>query len=222
MVVRQAESAPDVPDMRTQILRSATRLFAARGFEATSLAAIADDVGIRKQSVLHHFPSKDALRHEVLEAHFARWKDLVPNMLAAASSKQEGFDAALSELIRFYREDPARARLMSRELLDRPDELVAMFQDHLHPWIGLLLDAIERGKADGVVDPQLDPEAFLSQTVLTVVTLIAGSPIMTQIVPESRRNAAPLDRQIDEMTRAIRRAFYVPRADRVRPRRNGE
>src|SRR3712207_7437562 len=41
-------------------------LFARRGFEQTSVQAIADAVGLSKAGLLHHFPSKDALRAAVL------------------------------------------------------------------------------------------------------------------------------------------------------------
>jgi AcrR family transcriptional regulator len=48
------------------ILDRAAALFARRGFEQTSVQAIADAVGLSKAGLLHHFPSKDALRAAVL------------------------------------------------------------------------------------------------------------------------------------------------------------
>ena len=47
--------------MRDRILSEAMHLAASRGFEATSIQAIADAVGIRKQSLLYHFSSKEIL-----------------------------------------------------------------------------------------------------------------------------------------------------------------
>jgi len=49
------------------ILDRAAALFARRGFEQTSVQAIADAVGLSKAGLLHHFPSKDAL-HEAVRA----------------------------------------------------------------------------------------------------------------------------------------------------------
>jgi AcrR family transcriptional regulator len=48
------------------ILDRAAALFAQRGFEHTSVQAIADAVGLSKAGLLHHYPSKEALREAVL------------------------------------------------------------------------------------------------------------------------------------------------------------
>ena len=41
--------------------------FGTRGFEATSLDAIAADLGVRKQTILYYFPSKEALLGGVVD-----------------------------------------------------------------------------------------------------------------------------------------------------------
>src|SRR5213078_3841448 len=54
-------------DNADQIRDAATQLFATQGYEGTSLQAIAERVGVTKQTLLYHYPSKDALRRAVLE-----------------------------------------------------------------------------------------------------------------------------------------------------------
>lgn len=58
-----------MPDRTTRerILDAAVDLFGARGVEAASLDEIARDVGVRKQTVLYWFASKDELVDGVLE-----------------------------------------------------------------------------------------------------------------------------------------------------------
>jgi len=48
------------------ILDQAAALFARRGFAKTSVQDVADAVGLSKAGLLHHFPSKEALREAVL------------------------------------------------------------------------------------------------------------------------------------------------------------
>jgi AcrR family transcriptional regulator len=48
------------------ILDSAAALFARHGGAHTSIQAIADSVGLSKAGLLHHYPSKDALRAAVV------------------------------------------------------------------------------------------------------------------------------------------------------------
>jgi AcrR family transcriptional regulator len=49
------------------IVDRAAALFARHGFEQTSVQAVADAVGLSKAGLLHHYPSKDALRAAVLD-----------------------------------------------------------------------------------------------------------------------------------------------------------
>ena len=52
---------------RDQILDEATRLFAERGYDGTSMSDLAASVGLRKASLFHHFASKEELKSAVLD-----------------------------------------------------------------------------------------------------------------------------------------------------------
>jgi TetR/AcrR family transcriptional repressor of nem operon len=54
-------------ETRTKILNSAQRFIQTRSFEGFSFQDIADEVGIRKASLYHHFDSKDAVAIGVLK-----------------------------------------------------------------------------------------------------------------------------------------------------------
>ncbi|ASU82531.1 TetR/AcrR family transcriptional regulator [Nocardiopsis gilva YIM 90087] len=52
---------------RNEILAAAIEEFAAGGYKGTSLATVAERVGLTQQGLLHYFPSKEALLVAVLE-----------------------------------------------------------------------------------------------------------------------------------------------------------
>lgn len=54
-------------ERRAQIVSDATALFARDGYADTSLREIAEQVGLSKSALLHHYPSKEALLRAVLE-----------------------------------------------------------------------------------------------------------------------------------------------------------
>ena len=72
-----------------RILDEALSSFATRGYEATSLDAVAKGLDLTKQSILYWFPSKDAL----LEAVIARSAHLLSAALETAlEGAGEGWD----------------------------------------------------------------------------------------------------------------------------------
>jgi len=52
---------------RERILRAAASQFRQHGYNGTSMADLAREVGVTKSSLYHHFPSKQALLSEILE-----------------------------------------------------------------------------------------------------------------------------------------------------------
>ena len=196
--------------MRRRILDEATRLFAARGFGATSLQSVADAVGIAKPSLLYHFRSKTDLRLGVVDDLLARWKDVVPQILAAATSGENRFESALDEVLRFFHEDPDRARLLLREVLDHPAEMRARMEEHLSPWLNLVTDYIRRGQKEGVVHDDLDPEAWVMHVVSQTVATFAFSQVGEAVL----RDDASYARRVRELVRVARTSLFLHTVDK--------
>ena len=201
---------------REQILAEATRLFAVHGYGGTSLQTIADAVGIRKPSLLYHFKSKAELREAVLDTLMERWQEVVPQVMRSATSGERRFEAALSEVLGFFRADPARAQLLMRELLDRPKEFEARIKRHLGHWIALVMSYIRRGQEEGLIHAGVDPHAYVLHVVAMMVTAIAASPLTNNLL---RRHADeqdtdrtgqedPLDRSLRELVRMARHGLF--------------
>jgi TetR/AcrR family transcriptional regulator, cholesterol catabolism regulator len=71
---------------RAELTRIAARLFAERGYQGTSLADLAEELGVQKPSLYHHIASKEDLLWEVATdgaAAFHAALDAVPEGLPA-------------------------------------------------------------------------------------------------------------------------------------------
>jgi TetR/AcrR family transcriptional regulator len=173
-------------DVRTHILRDATRRFARQGFDSTSLQEIADEVGVKKPSLLHHFPSKADLLRGVLDNLFEHWTDSLPRLLEAVTSGRGRFEAITAELMRFFLEDPDRARLVVRELLDRPDQMQSRLTQTLTPWLTLIADYIRKGQEAGQIAKEVDAEGYIMHIVTLAVSSVASMPVLAKALGRKR------------------------------------
>lgn len=103
---------------RETYLSLATAGFAQKGFNGLSLAALAQEAGVSKQALLHHFKTKEALYAEVLEGLAAR-------LLTRLNGSQGG--DAQTRLLRYFTDhinhslaDITDAQLVTRALLESP------------------------------------------------------------------------------------------------------
>jgi AcrR family transcriptional regulator len=197
-------------DTKSRILAVATRRFARAGFDGTSLADIAKEVGMRKPSLLYHFESKDALREAVLVDLLGHWQTRLPAILERAHSGGDRFAALFDEVHGFFAADPARALLVLREVVDRPKETRDRLSEAIRPWLSLLTSAIEDGKRTGSLRPEVDPEAYLVQSIVMIVGSFVAADLGAAVFGSSEDNPWA-ERQRTEARRMAQHALFFPR-----------
>jgi TetR/AcrR family transcriptional regulator len=127
MTAISAERIRDADRSREQILESAERLFAERGYEAASLADIAADAGLSRGTPSYFFGSKEQLYREILDRAFIARQEatsaaLKPVMAwcdggAGLPELREALLQAANDYLRFLSTHPNFVRLVMQEEL---------------------------------------------------------------------------------------------------------
>lgn len=189
---------------RDRILDEAVDLFGFRGVEAVSLDEIARAVGVRKQSVLYWFPSKEALVAAVLDAVA---DELVVVITAAIRASDDDplvrIDAVIRAVFGPAVRRPALLGLV-RELGRLDPELVERLRSRVAPLVeacvGYLESEMDRGRLRRA-DPRL-----VAALAYATVTGIATEPEALETVGWTR-DLAGLRRLRDELRGFIRAAL---------------
>jgi AcrR family transcriptional regulator len=196
---------PDVPT-RQRILDAALDLFGSRGVEAVSLDEIAREVGVRKQTVLYWFPSKDELVDAVLEAAASELVVVIDAAVRAAPDDPlDRIDAVVRAVFR-----PAVRRPALLGLVREISRLSPAHADRLRDLVQPLVDRAVAYLGDEMAAGRLrrgDPGLVASLAYATV-TGIATEPESLRAVAW-RPDAVGLRRLRAEL-RAFLRAALTP------------
>jgi AcrR family transcriptional regulator len=110
---------------KEEILRTAMKLFAQKGYYATSMQEIAEQSGMAKGSIYNYFKSKEEMAVSIFRYHydilFRKMKDIADD---AALSAREKFEKQLSvQIEEFYRHKELVQMLMGEQTVKANDEV---------------------------------------------------------------------------------------------------
>lgn len=180
-----------------QVLDTLLELFWDEGFEAASMADIAEATGLNKSSLYNTFGSKDELFYRVLE----RYIDVRQRILAETLGA-EGTLEVLGLFLDLMRmeidgESGARGCLAvnsSTELGPRDDRIAGLSDRYRGVLASAVRPPLERAAANGEIDAAL-VEVYVNTFVSLVVAL--------SVAARSGMSREDLHRQIDSMGRLV-------------------
>ncbi len=98
-------------DARSRILETATRLFAEKGFAATSIREISQAAGVTNPTIYYHFGSKSGLYHCIVAESNTAVREHVERLLEDASSFRAGLVGWLMAYFTAARQNPHLLRM---------------------------------------------------------------------------------------------------------------
>lgn len=198
------------PDL---ILDAAEALFAAQGFDATTIKQIGARAGANPALIYYYFQSKDALYREVLRRLMTWLVSAATRRLDPALAPEEAVPTMIGFQGERLMERPTLPRLIAREMIDPHADHAA---EHIGQLAGSVFSRIclliEQGQRAGIFRPDLDPHF----SALSAMSLIPYTHIVRPGMGVLLGGSGPAS---DEQMRAYARhaAAFVLSALEARP-----
>ncbi len=150
---------------RSDVTREATRLFAEKGYDGLTMEELATRLGLRKASLFHHFPTKEAIYQHVLVTLIASVDAAVSDALQMPGPHLARLDALSDALTVALGEHPHAARLLVGDSVHGGPLMHEILGTKIDALLNAAREFVRTGQREGAFDRELDP----TQVVLTLV-----------------------------------------------------
>ena len=165
-----------------RILDAAYDLFSTQGVRTTTIATIADHVGLSEAGLLHHFPSKDALLLAVLERVDASFPDTEAWIAEPGGGLESLRRIPAMAHVLVDRPELTRLRAMvSAESMLQPGDVRRHTEERLDLVRQVIAATIAKGVHDGEIRGDTDPATLAVQ----IVAFMEGVQIQWMRAPEA-------------------------------------
>lgn len=149
---------------QAEIALAAVKLFEEKGYHATSVQDIADEVGLQKGSLYHYIHSKEDLLHQIAHQAISEFNDRLEKILAADLSAQQKLTQAIENHLTVSISNLQTTTVLLREAFSLGEHQHQVIQDLTDKYVYLWTKILEEGQANGefdVPEPKLAALALL-------------------------------------------------------------
>ena len=188
-----------------RILDQALDSFGSRGYDVTSLDALAHDLEISKQTILYWFPSKEALMAAVIARSADELSDVLESALTNAGEGWERVEAIVRSVFRLAARRPALLGLL-REVARLGPPAAPQMTEALDPLVaratGFLSDEMDAGRMR-----KSDPRLLLLAMYSTVIGMVTEVEVLRALGEEP--TARSLVRRRTDVLELLRSALVI-------------
>ena len=186
-----------------RILDAALTSFGTRGYEATSLDALAVRLGIRKQTILYHYPSKEALLEAVIDRSAVELAGAFEQALLRAGPGWERVEALVRSVFRLAARRPELLGFV-REVSRLGPPAATRLADALEPLLSRATGFLEAEMAAGHMRRQ-EPRLLLLSAYSAVIGVATEVEVLRALGYEPTLRS--LVRRRDELLRFLKSAL---------------
>ncbi|MFD6278895.1 TetR/AcrR family transcriptional regulator [Streptomyces sp. NPDC060209] len=157
MPTKKKPTAASRPERRPELLAIAAQVFAAQGYDATTVRRIADEAGMLAGSLYHHFDSKESMVDEILSAFLSGLRTAYDTVLDAGLGPRETLEALVTESFHHIGRNRAAAAIYRTEAAHLATRPGFQYLTEARPVFEQALSrTLERGLAGGAFRVDLD------------------------------------------------------------------
>ncbi len=154
------------------VYAAAARLFAEKGYHATRIQDIAEELGMLKGSLYYYFNSKEDLLVKITEGHIGRIHRAIEAVVNTGYSSKQKLMLAIDEHLRMYLENVHVYMIFANENLQEIDPTTAalvrdMNRSYQILWIQILQEGIDNGEFRADLNAHLMMRAILGMNMWT-------------------------------------------------------
>jgi AcrR family transcriptional regulator len=134
--------AADYGSKRRSILDQSAKVFAAQGYDKTSMAQIAKTCGFSKALLYHYYENKEALLTDIIQVHLEELLDEVQAAVNADLSPKDQLRALVTALLLAYEDADDKHKLQINELSFLPKERQVGLKQLERDLVSIFADAV--------------------------------------------------------------------------------
>jgi AcrR family transcriptional regulator len=194
-------------ERRTTLVEEAIRQFGREGYKGASLESIASAVGVRKQTLLYYFPTKDALLEACLRAAGERLAGAVSAALEGKETYWDRGEAVIKSVFALAAEWP-EFPMFVREAGRLGPGAFDPFASVIDPMRARAIAFLQEGMDGGEIRKQ-DPAMLLFTLYTSVVGALTEASVLHAVVGDDESRASLKKREIETLT-FVRAALRPP------------